>query len=110
MPLLVLLVPAERNQTLLGPEAVEALAGLGVTSVAVARDEASVALVLEGWAFDRRSQQAAVEAIGAPAEGARALRLVTQMGVTAQREAGWGVADGEREHAVRMGVPPTTGG
>jgi hypothetical protein len=88
MPLVVLLVPGERNQEILAPETVDALSGLGVTSVSVARDDDGVALVLDGWAFDRQNQEAAVEMIGAPAEGTRALRFVMQMALAARPERG----------------------
>jgi hypothetical protein len=81
MALLVLLIPADRGQSFLGAKAIEALSRLGVTTVSVARDEESVAVVLEGWAFDGPSRQAATDAIGAAGTGARTLQPVMQMAV-----------------------------
>jgi hypothetical protein len=48
----------------LGPAVAERLAKLGVTSVALYRDRETVCLVLEGWAFDPSSSDAAAAAIG----------------------------------------------
>jgi hypothetical protein len=82
MPLLVLLIPADERESFLGAKAVEALSRLGVTTVSVARDEESVAVILDGWAFDGQSRQAAIEAIGA-GTSARALHPILQMAVAA---------------------------
>jgi hypothetical protein len=58
------------------------LARLGVTSVALVRDEQTVAIVLEGWLFDPvHSAEAAAEAAGV-AHRARALRPVMQLAVS----------------------------
>jgi len=83
MALLVLLVPAGRGDLPLGPTAVEALARLGVTSVALARDEQTAAVILEGWAFDAARPDAALSALGAAADDVRALQPVMQMAVSA---------------------------
>jgi hypothetical protein len=82
MALLVLLVPSEHSDVLLQPAALEALADLGVTSVALARDERTAAYILEGWAFDPGRDGAAVTALGARA-GAAALQPVVEMAVSA---------------------------
>jgi len=86
MALLVVLIPADRGDVPLGSATVEALARLGVTSVSLARDEQTAAVVLEGWAFDPTRPDAALRALGA-ADGVRALQPVVQMAVsTAPKE------------------------
>jgi hypothetical protein len=72
-----------------GQRLVEELARLGVTSVAVVRDSATVGVVLEGWLFDpARSACAAANAISATCR-ARVLHPVLQMAVsTAQSQGG----------------------
>jgi hypothetical protein len=82
MAVLVVLVPADRRDVPLGATTVEALARLGVTSVALARDEHTTALILEGWAFDPTRPDAALDALGASRDGARALQPILQMAVT----------------------------
>lgn len=82
MALLVLLVPAVRGNVPLGSATVEALARLGVTTVSLARDEHTTAVILEGWAFDPTRPDAAVDALGAAGQ-ARTLQPIAQMAVTA---------------------------
>ncbi len=82
MGLLVVLVPADHELTL-GPPAVEALARLGVTSVALARDDLTAAVILEGWAFDPGRPHAALSALGTTSGEARTLQPIVQMAVTA---------------------------
>lgn len=58
------------------------LASLGVTSVALLRDEETVGVVLEGWAFDpARHAQAATAALASEPPFARLLPVV-DMGVS----------------------------
>ena len=83
MGLLVVLVPADLEDLTLGAPAVEALARLGVTSVTVARDDRTAAVILEGWAFDPGRSHAAVSAIGATPGEARTLQPIVQLAVTA---------------------------
>ena len=67
----------------------EALARLGVTSVSLARDEQTAAVILEGWAFDSARPDAARRALGAAGSGARALQPLVHMAVsTAANEGG----------------------
>jgi hypothetical protein len=87
MALLVVLVPTDRNEVALRSETAEALARLGVTSISLARDEETTAVVLEGWAFDSTRSDAALAALGADA-GARTLRPVAQMAVSAATSKG----------------------
>lgn len=68
----------------LGPDVVAALAGLGVSSVGVLRDERSVGVVLEGWAFDpARSGDAAIRFLVRSPHAVRILRSIAHVGVTA---------------------------
>jgi hypothetical protein len=83
MGLLVVLVPADRDDLTLGPPAVEALARLGVTSVALARDDRTAAVILEGWAFDPGRPHAALSALGTTLAEARTLQPIVQMAVMA---------------------------
>jgi hypothetical protein len=79
--MVVLLAPAE-GDFCLRPNHVYELAGLGVTSIALVRDEQAVGIVLEGWLFDpARSARAAAEALGAGT--AQTLHPVLQMAVSA---------------------------
>jgi hypothetical protein len=82
MALLVVLLPAGRGDVPLGTAAVKALARLGVTSVSLARDEHTAAVILEGWAFDPTRPEAALTALGAGAGEVRTLQPVVQMAVT----------------------------
>jgi hypothetical protein len=52
MAMVVLLMPAGGHHLVLEAEAAGRLGGLGVTHVSVLQDEETVAVVLEGWAFD----------------------------------------------------------
>jgi hypothetical protein len=83
MGLLVVLVPADRDDLTLGPAAVAALRRIGVTSVALARDDRTAAVILEGWAFDPGRPHAALSALGATTGDARTLQPIVQMAVTA---------------------------
>ena len=81
MAQLVILVPAANGELALSPASVAALSRLGVTDLSMARDRETVALVLEGWAFDPTRTSAVLSALGAGA-AARALEPVVQMAVS----------------------------
>ena len=84
MPMLVVLIPASEAEPSLQPTALSKLGQLGVTSVAVVRDDLTLALVVEGWAFDpSRSADAVVGAVAARTSGARTLYPVMHMAVSA---------------------------
>lgn len=83
MALLVVLVPAEGNYPPINAEAVDALARLGVTTVSLARDEETIAVILEGWAFDPVAHGAALGALGVEGDDARTLQPVLHMAVSA---------------------------
>lgn len=86
MALIVLLVPNNAGEASLGADSLERLAELGITNVALVRDEHSTGFVLEGWAFDPgRSTPAVVSVLAGSATGARTLRPVTQMAVSPSR-------------------------
>lgn len=86
MALFVVLVPANHGDASLGSATVEALAGLGVTTGSLARDEQTAAVIPEGGAFDAARADAALDALGAGE--ARALQPVAQMAVSAATETG----------------------
>ena len=77
----VLLLDGADGDFCLRQELVSELARLGVTNVALVRDELTVGIVLEGWMFDpERSAEAAAQAVGTnPA--ARTLRPVMHVAV-----------------------------
>ena len=82
MATVAFLIDANPDRLDLGPAAAEALSRLGVTSLAVYRDGATVCLVLEGWAFDASSSADAAQAIGF-SPSARVLRPVMQSALRA---------------------------
>jgi len=85
----VVLFPASDELPALQPAALEELARLGVTNVALLRDRTTVGLVLEGWAFDPRHAREAARAVAGSSEGVRTLRPLMQMAVsTASTEGG----------------------
>jgi hypothetical protein len=58
------------------------LAALGVTKLAVLRDEQTTAVAVEGWAFDpARSAEAAARALAADRAAVRVLRPVIESAV-----------------------------
>jgi hypothetical protein len=80
----VVLLPASapREEPSLHPAVIEALARLGVTSIAVVRDDQTLGLVIEGWAFDPgRSAEAVVAALGSP-DGAQTLYPLLELAVS----------------------------
>ena len=83
MAMVVVLVRNPAGEVSLGPESLHRLAELGVTNIALVRDEQTTGFVLEGWAFDpRRSTDAAVTTLVGDAHGARTLHPLTQMAVS----------------------------
>jgi hypothetical protein len=82
MAMLVLLISTDRDEVALGARSVEALARLGVTTVSLARDEHTAAVILEGWALAPQCGDAALRALGASPDTTRALQPVVQMAVS----------------------------
>lgn len=83
MAQLVLLISGDQDEVSLGARSVEALARLGVTSVSLARDERTAAVILEGWALDPSQRAEALAALGVSSQTARVLQPVVQMAVSA---------------------------
>lgn len=82
MAMMVVLLDDGQGEFCLRQEVVATLAQLGVTNVALVRDDRTVGIVLEGWLFDpARSAGVAAEAAGA-ASGARVLHPVLQLAVS----------------------------
>lgn len=94
MAMMVVLLDEANGEFCLRREFVDKLARLGVTSVALVRDEGTVGIVLEGWLFDpARSAGAAAEALGA-ASGVRTLHPLLHLAVsTAAHEGGRNVRE-----------------
>lgn len=83
--IVVVLFETSGREPALPPESLERLADLGISSVALLRDETTAGLVLEGWAFDpERARTAVLDTVGAGAN-ARTLLPLAQMAVTAAR-------------------------
>jgi len=80
--LVVLLLPGAPEGIMFGPDAMAALAAMGVTNAAVVRDEETVGIVLEGWAFDEAEAELAAAAVAGPAAPCRTLRPLVQMAVS----------------------------
>ncbi len=81
MAMLVVLLDADEGEVTLGSRAVDQLARLGVTSVALLGDERTVCIVLEGWAFDPTGS--AGEVVSAISRGTRSVRVLRSLMYTA---------------------------
>ena len=81
--MVVILFPVSDEEPRLQPAALEKLARLGVTSVALLRDTSVAGLVLEGWAFDPRDAPQAACAVTGAREDIRTLEPLVQMAVSA---------------------------
>jgi hypothetical protein len=86
--MVVILFPASDEEPRLRPAALEKLARLGITSVALLRDTSGAGLVLEGWAFDPRDAPQAASAVAGAHEGLRTLEPLAQMAVSAASSQG----------------------
>ena len=82
MAMVVVLSPVTDEEPRLGPAALEELARLGVTSIALLRDRSLAGLVLEGWAFDSRDAHQAASVVAGACEGIQILEPLLQYGVT----------------------------
>ena len=88
MATMVVLLDHANGEFCLRPQAAQALAGLGVTSVAVVGNQQTVGIILEGWLFDpARSAGAAAAAVGAP-PGAPVLYPILQAAISAAVDEG----------------------
>lgn len=80
--MVVVLFPVSEEEPRIEPAALEKLAGLGVTSIALLRDPSLAGLVLEGWAFDPRDAPKAASAVAGVREGVRLLQPLAHMAVS----------------------------
>jgi hypothetical protein len=100
--MVAVLFPISGSEPKLEASALEELASLGVTSVALLRDSSIAGLVLEGWAFDARDVERAARAVTGPCDGARMLRPIAQMSVsTAVAHGGRTDAKGDEAKGAR---------
>jgi hypothetical protein len=89
MAMLVVLLQAAEGDVPLGSVAVSSLARLGVTNVAVLRDEQTICVVLEGWAFDPvGSVSEVLSTISAATRSTQTLHSAMQITLQALRSAG----------------------
>jgi len=61
--MVVILISGDESNLLLDSRALERIARLGITSLALLRDDDLVALVVEGWAFDAANSRHVVESL-----------------------------------------------
>lgn len=81
MAMIVVLLEQAEDEFCLRQEAVSELARLGITNLALVRDQHTIGVVLEGWLFDPpRSAAAAANAIGT-AQATRTLHPVMHLAV-----------------------------
>jgi hypothetical protein len=80
--IVALLFPISDDEPKLEPAALEKLARLGITSVALLRDASIAGLVLEGWAFDVREVERAARAVAGTSDDVQTLRPLAQMSVS----------------------------
>jgi hypothetical protein len=91
VPMVVVLMPIAAGAPSLDADSLRRLAELGITNLALVRDEETVGLVLEGWAFDpTRSERAALDALVDTQIEARTLRPLTELTVSALSNDGEG--------------------
>ncbi|TMM27933.1 MAG: hypothetical protein E6F93_13310 [Actinobacteria bacterium] len=88
MAMVVVLFPASDEEPTLRPGALEELARLGVTNVALLRDGSTAGLVLEGWAFAAEAAQQAAWAVAGACDDVRTLHPLAQMAVSAVAKGG----------------------
>ena len=63
MAIAMLIAGPDDAQPVVGPEAAERLAELGITRISVLQDRTGIGVVLEGWAFDATRVDDAVRAV-----------------------------------------------
>jgi hypothetical protein len=80
--MVVILIAGEANDVSLDADALGILAELGITSLALLRNDDTLALVADGWAFDPASSRQAVEALVVTDRPVRTLHPVGHMWVT----------------------------
>jgi hypothetical protein len=83
--MVVVLFPVSDEEPKLKPGALEKLARLGVTSIALLRDASMAGLVLEGWTFDLCDAPQAARTVGHVRGDVRVLQPLVQIAVSAPR-------------------------
>jgi hypothetical protein len=79
--MVVVLLPISDEEPRIEQTALEKLAQLGVTSIALLRDLSCAGLVLEGWAFDPRDAPRAASAVAGVREGVRLLQPLAHLAI-----------------------------
>jgi hypothetical protein len=79
--MVMMLFPVSDDEPRLEPAALEALARLGVTSVALLRDSSVAGLVLEGWTFDPLDAPRAARALKGTGEPIRTLQPLVHLAI-----------------------------
>ncbi len=87
MAMLLLLLPAVRTKVSLGPESASRLGALGVTHASLFRNDDTIGVVLDGWAFDPAVSAGAAADVLAEG-GARMLQPLAQLSL-AQAQRDW---------------------
>lgn len=81
----ILLLESEHGEAAIGPDAADRLSRLGITNVTLARDVRTVAVVVEGWAFDSARGVDALAIVTGDGARGRVLQPVADMAVTPAR-------------------------
>ena len=63
MAIALLVAGPDEAEPVVGPEAAERLANLGITRISLLQDRSGIGVVLEGWAFDPTRIDDAVRAV-----------------------------------------------
>ncbi len=63
MAIALLIAGPDDAEPVVGPEAAERLANLGITRISLLQDRSGIGVVLEGWAFDPTRIDEAVRAV-----------------------------------------------
>lgn len=82
MAMVVVLFPVSDEEPSVEAPALEVLARLGITSIALLRGPTLAGLVLEGWAFDLRDANRAARAVAGVREGMQVLQPLVHMAVS----------------------------
>lgn len=88
MAMVVVLFPVSDEEPRLRPAALEQLAVLGITNVALFRDSKIAGLVLEGWAFDACDAPRAARAVTGEDAELQMLEPLMHMAVSDCQETG----------------------
>src|SRR5262245_11044313 len=79
--MVMMLFPASGDEPRLEPAALEALARIGITSVALLSDSSVTGLVLEGWTFDPQDAPRAAQALNGTREPIRTLQPLVHVAI-----------------------------